>query len=173
MVVEFAVGDGDGGGSLNDVDEAIGASGHGDMVDPYVVGAEDGDGVAIAPRTQSYVVDPVYDQSAGGRNNVVHPYIVDDHIMNKLEGDPCSIGYMDLHSPAINCLIAREYELFLELDDHATGEYDPQGLRLDDSMAEGPGPGVVHVVVRWIGDHVVSALLAPRGAVAEPTDTFG
>lgn len=51
MIVEFAVGDGDGSGSLDGVDEAISGSGQRNMVDPYVVGAKDGDAVAIAHGT--------------------------------------------------------------------------------------------------------------------------
>lgn len=108
MVVELAVGDGDSGGALDGIDEAIGGSGHRDMVDPYVVGAEDGDAVAIAVSAEADVVDSVPDESTVGWNNVVDPYVMDYDVVDELEGEACTIGNVDLGSPAINGLVAGE-----------------------------------------------------------------
>lgn len=64
-------------------------------------------------------------------------HIVDDHIAHILESYASISGYMHIGATAIHGLVAIEDELVLELDHHARLEDDPEGLVLDDRVAEG------------------------------------
>lgn len=173
MVVEFAVRDGDSGGALDHIDEAISSFWQRDVVDPYVVGAIYIDGISIALGSEPDMLRRVPDHSTRGGDYVMDPYIMDNNIVDELDGEAGAEGYMDLDPSAVDGLVAREDELLPQLDDHAVGEDDPKWLRLDHRVAEGPRLGVVHVVVGWVGDHVVSALLAAGGVVAEAAGAVG
>lgn len=84
MVGEMAVGDGDGGGPHDGIDEPVGALGHGDVVNPDVAGPEDGDAVAVAHRPQANVILRVPDQPAGSLHNIVDANPVDDDVPHEL-----------------------------------------------------------------------------------------
>lgn len=119
------------------------------------------------------MVDGIPDESTLGFSNVVDPYVMDDHIVDKLEGEACTIGNVDLDTPTINGLVAGEDQLFSKLDDHVVGEDDPQRFRLDDSVADGPWLWVVQVIVRRISHDVVFTVLASSCMAPEAKDTVG
>lgn len=148
VIGEVAVGDGDGGGRLDDVDQPVGASRHGDMVDPDILGAEEGDPIAVARRPLPDVVDGVPDHAAPPRFDVVDLQAVDDHVPHVLDGDAGAVGDLDGGAAAVDGLVALDDQLLGQRDDHVVGEGDPQRALLDDGVPQGSGPRVPHVVVR-------------------------
>lgn len=98
---------------------------------------------------------------------------MNDHIGNRLQSDASISRYMHVGPSAVDCLVAVKDELVLKLDDHAGLENDPEGLILDDSMAEGAWGGVDHVVVRGVGHDIVAASFATHCSPAEANGTVG
>lgn len=147
MVSEVAVGDGDGGGAHNDVDEAILAVGHGNVVDPNVGRSEDRDAVTVALCPDSDMIDGVPDVATTTGGNVMNVKIVDDDVLHKLNRDASTVGDADVGTAGVDGLVTSHYELLRQPDDHAAGEDDPQRLLLDDGVPERPRLRVHEVVV--------------------------
>lgn len=61
VISEMGVGNGDGGGALDDVDEAVGTFGHGDMINPHILCAVQAYSVSVGLCPQPYVVVRVPD----------------------------------------------------------------------------------------------------------------
>lgn len=91
-----------------------------------------------------------------------------NHILHELECDLAAIADVNPSSAPIDGLVATHHELLREPDDHIVRKDDPQRLRLDHGVAEGPGLGVDEVVVGGVGDHVDLAVSAAGGALGEP-----
>lgn len=108
---EMAVGNGDGGGSHDGVDKTIFSVGHGNMVDPNVGGTKDGDTIAVAHGPEADVIRGVSNRATWAGNNVVDLNAVDDDVLDELEGDPSSVGNVDVGAPAIDGLVGGDQEL--------------------------------------------------------------
>jgi hypothetical protein len=171
---EVAVGDGDGGGAVGDVDEAVLAVEHGDVVDPDVAGAHDGDAVAVAGGAEAEVVVGVADLAAEVGDGVVDVEVVDDDVAHVLHGD---LRARDVHlrAAAVDGLVAVDDELVAEVDNHVAREHDPEGPVLDHGVPERALPRGHHVedVVGGVGHHVELAVVPAPGAVAEPHGALG
>nr|GMD47804.1 probable myosin-binding protein 5 isoform X1 [Ipomoea batatas] len=102
----------DGGGPRHGVYDSVFAVVHGDVVDPYVVGPEDGDSISLVRSPQTFVVNRVSDDAARRGFNVPQFDIVDNH------------------------------KLPAKLDGHAISERDPQGLLLNHRMPKSSGLGI-------------------------------
>lgn len=170
---QMAVGDGDGGGALHDVDEPVLAHGGGDVVDPDVGGREERDAVAVGAGPVPDVVRRVADHAAVGVLDVVDVEVVYDDVGPVLDREPCAFGDVHLGAAAVDGGVAVDDELLGERDDHVLGEDDPDGLRLDDAEADGAGPWVLHVGVRRVRHDVDLAAQAARGVLAEPLGATG
>lgn len=59
------------------------------------------------------------------------------------------------------------------MDEHVGGKDDPEGLRLDDGVAEGTGAGCDSVVVGGVSDNVVAAPLTAECVLAKPNTAVG
>lgn len=173
VVVEFAVGDGDGGGPLDHIDEAVSGLGERHVVDPHVVRAEHRDGVAVALGPEADVVGRVPDRPAVSRDDVMDPDVVDDDILDKLESEAGAIGDVDKHAPAIDGLVASHDQLLLKTNHHAVCKDDPQGLVLGHGVTQGSRLRVHHVVIGRVVHHVKVPVLASGGSVSEPSSTLG
>jgi hypothetical protein len=170
VVGEVAVGDGDAGGLGDDVDEAVLAVGEGEVVQPHVGGAEDGDAVAVGDGAPAEVVRRVADVAAVlvGGDDVVDVDVVDDDVVDELQRELRAVGDAHLHAAAVNGLVAADDELLLKRDDHGLGEGDPQRLDLDDAPPERAGARVHHVVVGAVRHHVELAGQPAGGVAPEP-----
>lgn len=113
MVVEFAVGDGDGRGGHDGVNEPIGAVRQGHMVDPDVGRTEHGDGVTVTNSTEPEVEDGVPNKTTRGRDNVVNPDVVNDDILMKLDSNASTMSNVDIYSSTINGLVTSDKELLM------------------------------------------------------------
>lgn len=96
---------------------------------------------------------------------------VDYDIGDELDGDTRSVSDVDVGAAAVNGLEAVHDELLLQGNDHVPLENNPEGLVLDDGMAERPRAGVHGVVIIRVGDDVVPAVTAANGIAAEPDAT--
>lgn len=169
----MAVGDGDGCGSGDGINEPVGASGHRDMVNPDVAGPEDGDAITITHRPQADVIPGIPDHSPSSLDNVVDAYPMDDDVPYELQGDPGSARDQDIDPPSINRLVAGHDELLVEPYDHAIGEDDPLRPFLDDRVPQRPRLRVRHVIVQRAGYHIVPPEFSTPGLAAEPKHTVG
>ena len=169
---EVGVGDGDGGGAVGDVDEAVGAVGHGDVVDPDVAGAHDGDAVAVALAADAEVVLGVADEAAGARHGVVDVEVVDDDVAHRLHRD-LRAGDVHLRAAAVDGLVAGDDELLGEPDHHAPREDDPQRPLLDHGVPERAPPRDDEVLVAGVRHDVDLAGEPAGGLVAEPHGALG
>lgn len=102
----MAVGDGDGGGALDNVDEPIGAVPHGKMVEPDVRRSENRDTISIASGPDSNVVYGVSDHATSQRLSVVDVKAVDDHILDELQGDSATVGDVHVGATRVDGLVA-------------------------------------------------------------------
>jgi len=84
MFGHVAVGDGDGSGALNDIDESIRTIREGNMIDPDVGGSEDGDGVTVTPGSHSNMVVGLPDAATLLRHDVLDANAVDDNVVDEL-----------------------------------------------------------------------------------------
>jgi len=169
VVGHVAVGDGDARGLDDDVDEAVLAVGEGEVVEPHVGGAEEGDAVAVGDGAPAEVVRRVPDVAAVlvGGHDVVDVHVVDDDVVGELHRQLRAVGDPHLRAPAVDGLVALDDELLLERDDHRPGEGDPQRLDLDDGPPERAGARVHHVVVGAVRHHVELAGQTAGGVATE------
>lgn len=170
---EVAVGDGDGCGALDDVDEPITAVPHRQMVEPNVRRPKNGNPISITLCSGPEVVHRVPDRAAASRNNVVYVEPMYDDILDELERDPSTMSNAHICPTCVNCLVARQYELLRQPDSHAACKYDPQRLRLNDGVAESPWLGVDDVAVGRVGDDVESPSLASTCPAPEALHAVG
>ncbi|GER54280.1 aliphatic sulfonates import ATP-binding protein SsuB [Striga asiatica] len=104
---------------------------------------------------------------------MVDVHVVDDDVAHVLHGDAAAAGNVDVGPAAVDGLVGVEDELLLELDEHVGGEDDPEGLRLDDRVAEGARFGVDGVEVGGVGHDVVAAAFAAERVLAEADCAVG
>ena len=173
MVSEVIIGDGDGSGSLHDVDEPIHAVRHGNMINPDVRRAEYGDPITVAASSKSEMHDGVPDHAAAAGLDVMDVESVDDDVLHELDGDASAVGDMNVGTAAVDGLVAGDEQLLVEVDDHVAGEDDPERLGLDSSVAESAGAGVDQVVVGGVGDDIDLAVDAAKGVTPEPQGAVG
>jgi hypothetical protein len=173
VVGEVVVGDGDGRGSHDGIDESVGAVGEGAVVDPDVAGPEDGDGVSVGHGAPSVVGGGASHHGVPGGLAVVDVEAVDDDVGDELDGDAGAAGDVHVGAAAVDGLEAVHDELLPEPDDHVALEDDPERLLLDDGVAEGALARVDGVVVAGVGDHVEPAVAAADGVAAEADAAVG
>ncbi|KAI4303886.1 hypothetical protein MLD38_039470 [Melastoma candidum] len=99
--------------------------------------------------------------------------IVDDHVFYELDSDLRAIANLDQGSSAINCLIVCHDEFLVQPDFHVVGECDPEGLHLDNGVAQRARLWVHHVVVRWVRHLIESPVLASCSLVAKSESAIG
>ena len=147
MVCEMAIRDGNSSGSLNGIYQTILAFFHGNMVNPNIAGAKDGDSIAITPGPNTIVILRISNKSTTTNNNVINLDSMDDHILDKLDGDASTFSNVNIGSSSINGLVTSYNELLVEPNDHATCKDDPQGSISCDCMAKGTWFWIEHVTV--------------------------
>lgn len=137
------------------------------MVDPNIRRAEDGDAITVAHGAKPKVVLGVSDQAAAALHDIVDANSVDDHVLDKLEGDAGSAGDVDLGSSTVDGLVSLHDQLLVKPDDHVTFEDDPQRLLLDHGVTERPRRGIRRVV-RVVRHDIDPPILPADGFPAEP-----
>ena len=168
MVREIIVGDGDGGGAHDGIEEAIGATGERHVVDPHVPRAEQRDAVTVREAPPPEVSGRAPNKGLPGAPTIVDVDPMNDDIGDVLDGDARAARDVDVVPAAVDRLVAVHEELLRELDGHVGGEDDPEGLLLDGRVPEGPGRRLDRVGVRGVGHHVESAVLPARRVPPEP-----
>lgn len=128
------------------------------MIDPNVSGGEDGDPIAIGIARGLAVVDVE---------------AVDDDVAHVPDTDASAVGDVHVGAAPVDGFEAAHHQLLLQSDHHVALEHDPQGARLNHGVPQGPSSGVSHVVVTWVGDHVVSPVSAANGGATEPDSAVG
>lgn len=113
VVVEFAVGDGNGRGGHDCIDEPIGAVRQGHVVDPDIGRTEHGDGVTVTNGTEPEVEDRVPNKTTRGRDNVVNPDVVYYDILMKLDSNASTMSNVDIYSSTVNGLVTSDEELLM------------------------------------------------------------
>ncbi|WVZ13942.1 hypothetical protein V8G54_011508 [Vigna mungo] len=168
-----AVGDGDGCGALDHIDQSIGSVRKRNMIDPHVGGSEEGDGITITPRSQSNVVVGVPDHATLLRHNVLNANAVDDDVVHELNGEATTVPDLNVGTTTVDGLIGGNEKLLLQSDDHAAFEDDPKWTLLGDGISEGSWLRVDHVLVGVIGDNVNGSTEPSHSASSEPFSASG
>ena len=132
---EMVVGDGDGGGSLDGIDQSILTMGHGIMVNPNVGWTINGDSITITSASIAKVIDRIPNKSSWAWNNVVNVEAMDDHILDELNCNAGTIGDMDIDSPSINGFVTGHDQLLIQPNYHTASKHNPQRPWLDHGMA--------------------------------------
>lgn len=73
--------------------------------------------------------------------------VVDNNVGHVLERETSIACYVDVSSTTVDGFVAVENEFVSELDGHASGEDDPEGFILDDTVTEGSRSWVGGVTV--------------------------
>ena len=143
------------------------------MVDPYVSRREDGYPVPVRSPPPPCVGGARPYNCVPRGNTVVNVHVVYDHIAHGLKGDAPGARDVDVRAAAVHGLVAVEDELVLELDHHVRLEDDPQGLVLDDRVAEGARDRVGRVPVRGVRYYIVTASFPAQSGPAEANCAIG
>lgn len=170
---KVAIGDGDGSGSHNGIDETVMTSGHGNMVNPNIGGTEDGNAVAIAHCPQTHMVDSVSDHPTSTHDDVMNTKAMDDDILDVLKSNASPICNLNIGPSSIDGLVAGHNELLIEPNGHVGRKGYPERPFLDHGMTQGPRFWVHKVRVRRVVHHVVWTQLAAGGLAAETQNASG
>ena len=105
------------------------------MVDPDLMGAEDGDAVAVGPAPPPEVRrgDPYV--CVARRFAVVHVDVVDDDVGHILQCDAAVAHDVNIRAATVDGLVAVEDQLMLQLYGHVRREYYPARIRERYSMS--------------------------------------
>lgn len=155
------------------VDQAILAMRQRAMVDPDIPRPKDGYPIAVGFGAPAVVRRAGAYVSLPRLVAVVDVDVVDDDVADVLQSEAAAADDVDVGAAAVEGLVGVEYQLLRQLDQHVGGEHDPEGLRLDDGVAERArfrGDGVVVGGVRY---DVVTAALAAQRVLAEPKAAVG
>ena len=126
MLFEVVVGNRDGGGAHDCINQPIRASSEVAMVHPDVTGCEDVHGIAIGALTLADVGQVGSHRSRACDLEVVDVHSMDDHVGDELESQASSSGDVDVEASAIDGLEAGHDQLILELDVHVPCKAYPQ-----------------------------------------------
>ncbi|KAG2384001.1 uncharacterized protein HKW66_Vig0152360 [Vigna angularis] len=141
-----AVGDGDGCGALDHIDQSIG---------------------------RSNVVVGVPDHATLLRHNVLNANSVDDDVVRELYGEATTVLDLNVGTTTVDGLVGGNEKLLLQSDDHAALEDDPKWTLLGDGISEGSWLRVDHVLVGVIGDNVNGSTEPTHCASSEPFSASG
>jgi len=166
MLGEVIVGDGYGGGSMDHIDEAIGASSQEAMVDPNIGRSKYINGVSIRATTMADVVGRISHHASLPWLAIMNANPMNNNMANVLYRNARPIGDLHFGSSPIYGLEAVNHQLILQSDNHVPGENDPQWLCLDHTISKCAGFWVNRVVGR-AGDDVYGAILASDGGFTE------
>lgn len=125
MVCECIVGDGDGSGSMDGIDQAIRTRGERVMVDPYVFTAKDADAIPIWTLSIPHMRRGAHHHALLARLAVMYVYAMHYHIVHILYGQAWPMGNVHIGPPAINGLVTGDHELVFEHYGHVMGKIDP------------------------------------------------
>lgn len=167
VVGHVIVGDGDGGGPLDHVDEPVLAVREGAVVDPDVAPTKDRHAVAVRYGPPPVVPRGAPHVSVPSLLAVVDVNPVDDNVGHVLDCDAGAARDVDAGASPVDGLERVHDELLLQLDRHVPGEDDPQRVVLDHSMAEGPRLRCHRVVITRVGDDVDLAVPSADRVLAE------
>lgn len=173
MTSHMAIGDGNGGGSHDCIDQAVLAIGERDMIDPNIGDSEHRNSVAVALRAYPKVIHRVSDHPTLPLLDVVDVQSMNDDIPHELQRDLSSMADVNVGATPVYGLIAGDEQLLGEPDVHTAPKDDPERLRLDDGVSQGSGFRVDHVTVGRVGDDVDPAGLAAGGSVGEADGAVG
>ncbi|RZS12496.1 hypothetical protein BHM03_00043965 [Ensete ventricosum] len=163
VVGEVIVGDGNGSGDHDGINEPIGAVGQRAVVDPDVAGAEDGNAIAVGHGPPSIVGGGAADHGVPGGLAIVDVEAVDDDVGDVLDGDAGAVGDVDVGAAPVDRLEAVHDELLLERDHHVALEGDPEGLVLDDRVPKCSRPRIHGIVVPGVRHDVVLPVAPAEG----------
>ncbi len=166
----MAVGDGNGSWSHDGINEAILAVGHGNMVNPDVGWAKDGDTITITLGPNTNVVVRIPDKPAISRDDVMDMNVMDDHIIDKLEGEAGTKSYVHIGSPTVDGFVAGHDQLLIEPNNHAVCKDNPEGPFSGNGVPDGSRSWINHVVVGGIGHYVNRTTFSAGDSVAKAKD---
>lgn len=147
VVCEMAIGDGNSSGTLNGINQSISAVSHGNMVNPNMARAKDGNSITITLSPYTIVVLRISDKSTIPRLNVKNFDSMDDHILDELEGKTSPIDNVDVSSSSINGLITCHNQLLAQPNGHAMSKGDPQGSSSCNRIPKGTRNKINHVII--------------------------
>lgn len=143
------------------------------MVDPYIPRAKDRYPITIRLPPMADMRGARPDIRIPGWLAIIHMHIVYNHIAHILQSDASVSGYLHVGPTPVDSLVAINYELMFKLDDHVRLEDDPKGLVLDDGMAEGSRCRAHGVLIRGVGNDIVTPPFAPQCRLAKAYGALG
>lgn len=173
MFGHVAIRDGDCSGALNNINETILTIRQGNVIDPNVGGAKNGDSITITPTSQPKMIKRVPNHSTVHGLHLLYANPMNDHVVHELQGNASTILNLHVSTTTIDGLVGRHHQLLLQLNHHATCEDDPKWSLLDGTVSEGTGSRVNEVVVGVIGDNIDWATESSDGPPPETLAAFG
>lgn len=113
MVGHVIVGDRDGGGSMNGIDQPILTIRQRAMIDPNMLRVKDRDSVAVRFRPKPRVLRRVSDVRVPGGLAIVNVNPMNDHVAYVVYGDAAPTGDVHARASAVDCLERVHQKLLL------------------------------------------------------------
>lgn len=175
MMGHVVVGDGDGSGSMDGIDESISAIREGTMVDPDMPPTEYGNPIAVRYSPRAFVAWRVSYHSIPSLLAVMYVDAMDDDVAHVMYGDAWSSCNVDARTSTVDGFEGVHHQLLIQLNHHVPFEDDPQRLVLYHCVSKRSGPWIHRVIVARIRHHVDPTVSSsgcifsePDGAVSEP-----
>lgn len=143
------------------------------MIHPDMARPENGYSVTISHSPPAIMSWRAPDQGIASGLAVMDVKTVNNNVGDKLNGDACSIGNVDIGTAAIDGLEAVHDQLLLQHYDHVPLEDNPERLVLDHSMAQGAWPWVDRVIVARVGDDIEPPVTATNGIATKANAAVG
>ena len=125
MLREVIIRDGDGSGSVDDVNEAVSAASQGAMVDPNMGRTEYRNGVTIGLLAVSTMGEWASHAPRLGRLTVTDGDAVDYDMAHVLDGNAWPIANFHFSPSPVNGLEAVHHQLSFQSNHHISCEYNP------------------------------------------------
>jgi len=173
MVGHVVVGDGDGSGSMNGINQPITTIRQRAMIDPNMLRVEDRHSIAVRLRPKPRVLRRVSDVGVPRRLAIVNVNSVNDHVAHVVYGDAAAAGDVHTGASAVDCLERVHQKLLFQRDYHVPLEDYPQGFVLYGGVTEGSGLWIHGVVVAGVCHLVDPTVSSADGVLAEPDGAVG
>ena len=143
------------------------------MVDPHMSGPEERDGISIGDGSPANMGGAGPDHGITCGAAVVDVETMNDDVGDILQGDAATPRDVHVVAAPIDGLEAVDQELLPQPNGHVGSKRDPQCVRLDHCVPQGPLPRIHWVIVPRVRDHVQVSVEASHRSPPEPHATLG
>lgn len=128
MIGEKVVGNGDGCGTMDDINKAISTTSKEAMIDPYIRGVKYINTITIRAPTMPHVARAVLNYARLSGLAIMNANPMYDNMANMLYGDARPVCYFHFCPSPIYGLVTIYHKFIPQFYNHASREHDPQWL---------------------------------------------